>query len=78
MAEGMLRLPAEYWPMLRTVVHDEIVFSVPETDADEIARDIQARMSFDLADVTGGRLASIPITIGHSKHAKNWAGVYEK
>lgn len=78
MAEGMLRLPAEYWPMLRTVVHDEIVFSVPEKDADEIARDIQARMSFDLADVTGGRLASIPITIGHSKHAKNWAGVYEK
>lgn len=78
MAEGLLRLPVEYWPMMRTVVHDEIVFSVPEKDADEIARDIQARMSFDLAEATGGRLESVPITIGHSKHSKNWAGVYEK
>lgn len=78
MAEGMLRLPVEYWPYLRTIVHDEIVMSVPEKDADEIARDVQSQMSFDLAEVTGGRLASVPITIGHSKHGKNWADVYEK
>jgi len=78
MAEGMLRLPVEYWPFLRTIVHDEIVMSVPEKDADEIARDVQARMSFDLAEATGGRLASVPITVGRSKYGKNWADVYEK
>lgn len=78
MAEGMLRLPVEYWPYLRTVVHDEIVFSVPEADHVEIAREIKAAMSFDLADVTNGRLASVPITIGCSKPGRNWAQVYEK
>jgi len=78
MGEGALRLPVEYWPYFRTIVHDEFVFSVPEKDAPEIARDIQARMSFDLAEATGGRLASVPITIGCSKPGRNWAQVYEK
>ena len=78
MAEGMLRLPVEYWPYLRTVVHDEVVFSVPEKDHAEIGRHIAALMSFDLADVTGGRVSSVPITIGCSKPGKNWADVYVK
>lgn len=78
MAEGMLRLPIEFWPYLRTVVHDETVFSVPEKDHVEIAREIKKAMSFDLGEVTNGRLASVPITVGCSKPGKNWAQVYEK
>lgn len=77
-AEGMLRLPVEFWPYMRVIVHDEIVFSVPEKDAEEISRVIVEAMSFDLADVTGGRLASVPINAGCSKPGTNWAQVYDK
>lgn len=78
LAEGLLRLPVEFWPYLRVVVHDEIVLSVPEKDYDEIAREVVRCMSFDLGEVTNGRLASVPITAGFSKPGRTWAEVYEK
>lgn len=77
-AEGMIRTPVEFWPYMRVIVHDELVFSVPEKDHVEIAREIVKAMSFDLADVTGGRLASVPINAGCSKPGRNWSEVYEK
>lgn len=77
LAAGMLRIPVEYWPYMRVIVHDEVVFSVPERDHEEIGREIKAAMSFDLEEVTDGRL-SCPITAGVSKPGKNWAQVYEK
>lgn len=78
LAEGLLRLPVEFWPYLRVVVHDEIVMSVPEKDFDEIAREVVRCMTFDLGEVTNGRLASVPITAGFSKSGRTWAEVYEK
>jgi DNA polymerase I-like protein with 3'-5' exonuclease and polymerase domains len=62
---------------MRVIVHDELVFSVPERHAEEIGRELQGAMSFDLEEVTDGRL-SCPITAGVSKPGKNWAQVYEK
>ncbi len=78
LAAGMLRLPVECWPMLRVVVHDELVLSIPEDIFGDVAAVVQDAMSFDLADVTGGRLASVPITAGVSKPGRTWADVYEK
>lgn len=78
LAEGLLRLPVEFWPYLRVVVHDEIVLSVPEKDYDEIAREVIKGMTFDLGEVTNGRLASVPITAGLSRPGRTWAEVYEK
>lgn len=78
LAEALLRLPVEFWPYLRVVIHDEIVMSVPEKDFDEIAREVVRCMTFDLGEVTNGRLASVPITAGFSKPGRTWAEVYEK
>lgn len=78
LAEGLLRLPDEVWPMLRVIVHDELVLSIPEDIVEDVRRVVIDAMSFDLADVTGGRLASVPITAGSSKPGRTWAEVYEK
>lgn len=77
-AEGLLRLPLEVWPMLRVIVHDEIVLSVPTNCFAEISEIVVNAMTFDLAEVTDGRLASVPITAGASKPGSTWAQVYEK
>lgn len=79
LAEGLLRLPLEFWPYLRVIVHDEIVMSVPKADFEEIARIVVESMSFDLGEVTGGVLASVPITAEANKPgALTWAAAYEK
>lgn len=79
LAEGLLRLPLEFWPYLRVIVHDEIVMSVPAKDFEEISRIVVEAMSFDLGEVTGGRLPSIPITAEANKPgALTWAQAYEK
>jgi DNA polymerase-1 len=81
LAHGLLRLAGragDILPMLRVVVHDEVVLSVPESDAEEISRTVVDAMTFDLAEATGGALASVPITAGCSVPADTWAGAYEK
>lgn len=79
LAEGLLRLPDEVWPMLRVIVHDEVVASVPKKDFEEVSRIFVDAMSFDLAEVTDGRLSSVPITAGANKAgARTWADAYEK
>jgi DNA polymerase-1 len=75
--EGLLRLPVELWPMLRGIIHDEIVLSIPEKDVEEVCRIVVAAMQFDLYDVTEGRLAHMPVTVGVSAPGKNWAQCYE-
>lgn len=74
LAEGMLNLPAEVWPMLRVIVHDELVLSVPEDDFDDVARVVKESMSFDFTGPGG----TVPITAGVSKPGRTWAEVYEK
>lgn len=78
MCEGLLRLPHEYIPWLRAVVHDEIVLSVPEDRVEECVATVTDALSFDLAEVTQGRLHSVPILTGASRPARDWASCYAK
>ena len=78
MGEWIVRLPTEFWKFLRTIVHDELVFSLPIADVEEMSRIIVAAGSFDLADATNGRLSSCPVLADESKQGLNWAMCYEK
>lgn len=78
MCEGLLRLPPEYIPWLRGVVHDEAVLNVPEDRVEECIETVTAAFTMDLAEVTGGRLHSVPITTGASRPGHNWAACYAK
>lgn len=62
MCESLLRLPESAWPMLRVMVHDEIVLSVPKEIAGDVAVTVKAAMTWDLAedlpvlcDISGGQ-----------------------
>jgi DNA polymerase-1 len=46
MCESLLHLPAEFWPMLRVMVHDEILLSVPKADAMDVAREVMQAMEW--------------------------------
>ena len=78
MCEGLLRLPAEYIPWLRGVVHDEAVFSVPEDRVQECIETVTAAFTMDLAEITGGRLHSVPIVAGPSRPGRSWDQCYAK
>lgn len=78
LVEGLLRLPEEYIPWMRGVVHDEVIFNVPVGRVEECVQAVTAALTFDLAEVTGGRLHSVPITTGASKAAVSWDGCYAK
>jgi len=51
MGEALLRLPREILPMLRVMVHDEILVSCLKRDALEVAREVQRAMTFMWRDV---------------------------
>ena len=70
MCQSLLRLPRELWQYLRVMVHDEIVLSVPRRDADEIARTVQAAMTWTWRNV--------PILCDMSKPGANWGEISEK
>lgn len=70
LAEGMLRLPVEVRPMLRSIIHDELVLSVPTDQFEDVARVVKAALTFDFRDV--------PIECDVSKPARTWADAYEK
>lgn len=76
LVEGLLRLPQEYIPWMRGVVHDEVIFSVPEDRVEECVETVTAALTFDLASVS--TLHSVPITTGASKAAHSWDGCYAK
>lgn len=78
MCEGLLRLPQEYIPWLRGVVHDEAVFSVPEDRIQECIEVVTAAFTMDLAEITGGRLVSVPIVAGPSRAGRSWDTCYAK
>lgn len=70
MKEALIRLPDELRPYLRVLVHDEIVLSVPEEDADEIGREVERAMTFTWKGV--------PILCDLSKPGKSWGDVSAK
>ena len=70
LAEGLLRLPKEIIPMLRVVVHDEIVLSIPADSLDDVSRAVQDALTFEFKGV--------PITCGASKAGDSWGACYSK
>lgn len=68
MMGGILRLPVEVVPMLRAVVHDEIVLSIPK----DIVNDVIPVIQQALTDEFRG----IPITSGYEKPSWNWGRCY--
>lgn len=68
--EGLLALPIGYVPMLRGVVHDELVFSVPAGEVDGFVEDVLSRIQFEHRGV--------PVTAGLVGVGKDWGEVYEK
>jgi len=81
-AEGLLTLAAtapEILPMLRVIVHDEIILSVPKKDREEIARIAQKAMTRMWAPAGASRPVSI--TAGQGKpfvFGERWGQLYEK
>lgn len=70
LVEGILRLPPEIAAMIRTVVHDEVVFSVPAEHATEIAEVIRTSLTIEFRGV--------PVTAGVAGPAGNWGALYAK
>lgn len=62
--------------MLRAVIHDEIVLSVPTTEAEEIGREV-VRI-FEREWAPPGASIPVPVIADCSKAASNWAACYEK
>lgn len=78
LVEGLLRLPDEYIPWMRGVVHDEVIFNVPEARVEECVATVTEALTFDLGEATGGKLHSVPITTGASRPGHDWAACYAK
>ncbi len=70
MCDALLRLPDELRPMLRTMVHDEIVLSVPNDRLEEVGRMLKEAMTTEWRGV--------PITCDLSKPGRDWSVVSEK
>jgi hypothetical protein len=70
MMTGLLRMDPIIRPMLRAQIHDEIVLSVPEAQAEEIGRAVVEAMTFDWKGV--------PIMADVSKTGTDWSLCYSK
>lgn len=68
MAEAILKLPAHTRRRIKAVIHDEIVLSLPESDAQAQAQSIADGMAFDFRGVA--------ITFGCSPVGPNWGSCY--
>lgn len=68
--EALLRLPDEFRPYLRVMVHDEIVMSVPEEHAEEIGREVKKAFTFEWRNV--------PIECDLSRPGRSWGEVSDK
>lgn len=78
--EGVLRLwdkgGEDVIRMIRGVIHDELVISVPLKDVDEIEHLVVEALSFPWCPV-GGQY-EVQILAGLNKRGSNWAGCYAK
>lgn len=79
-AEGLIdlaRRAPEVLPMLRVIVHDEVVLSVPREHAEEIARIVQDCMSREWAPAGASR--PVAVTAGQGKpftFSERWGDLY--
>jgi DNA polymerase-1 len=77
MMEGLLRLPADVVPMLRAVVHDEVILSVPVDDVDEVECAVVDALSFMWAPTGAEYQVQIEAGLGE-RRGSNWGDVYRK
>ncbi len=70
MMTGLLRMDRRILPMLRAQIHDEIVLSVPEGEAEEIGRAVVDALTFEWRGV--------PIMADVSKTGTDWSLCYAK
>lgn len=78
-AEGLLdlaRTAPDMLPMLRCIVHDELVLSVPEKDKEELSRIVRQALTREWAPA--GASIPVKITAGHGefKFARRWNDLY--
>ena len=66
----ILRLPQEFRPYVRTMVHDEIVFCAPDKDIEEIMQEVRKAMTFTWRGV--------PIECDLSGPGPSWGAVSAK
>lgn len=72
---GLLRLPLWVRPMLRAVIHDEAIFSVPAAEVATVEELVVEAMSFR---VDLGRPLGVQVESGLGKRGLNWGACYEK
>jgi DNA polymerase-1 len=77
MMEGLLRLPRNIHPMLRAVVHDEVILSVPEDLVEDVERTVVDSLSFDWAPPGCDLSVRIEAGLG-DRRGHNWGEVYAK
>jgi DNA polymerase-1 len=77
MMEGLLRLPAEILPMLRAVVHDEVVLSVPLDVIEDVEAAVLDALSFTWAPNGADKTVQIEAGLGE-RRGDNWGHVYAK
>lgn len=75
MMEGILRLPLEIVPMLRAIVHDEIVLSVPTNDVDNVREEVLKSLQFEWAPTPDGQ--PVMILADGTAAAKSWGACYQ-
>src|SRR5690606_4158429 len=75
--EGLLRLPAELRPMLRAVVHDEVVLSAPADIARHVEKAVVDALTFEWAPAGASLLAPIEAGVV-GPHGPSWGHVYRK
>ncbi len=77
MMEGLLRLPDEVLPMLRAVVHDEVILSVPADIVDDVEQVVLSALSFLWAPAGAGLQVQIEAGLGE-RRGLNWGDTYRK
>lgn len=70
MCDALLRLPDELWPALRAQVHDEVLLSVPEGDAEDVRK--------ILKDTFTTEWRGVPILCDVSAPGRSWGEVSAK
>lgn len=74
--DGLLRMSPELIGMLRAVVHDEVVLSVPEDIVDDVEREVVRALSFEW--MPPGRSRTVQVVAGLVGRGPSWGSLYEK
>lgn len=74
--EGLLRLPGQVLPMLRAVIHDEVVLSVPADVIGDVERAVVEALSFEWRPAGAGH--PVMVVAGLVGRGRNWGAVYQK